>query len=173
MRASVEVERQVALTLYYLSDDGRLSKTANAFELSPASVSVIIRRVTTAISLHMGSKYIKLPFIEFAVLDKVTTFYETFAFPQCLGAEDCTHTDTKQPRINPTDYINSKGRCSLNVQACCDYRHCSVDVVIRRCNMSKPEVAEHVTPRFYMFSYPFLLLQKLGEANSLQDNKLL
>ena len=39
--------------------------------------------------------------------------------------------------------------------------------------MSKPEVAEHVTPRFYMFSYPFLLLQKLGEANSLQDNKLL
>ena len=45
--------------------------------------------------------------------------------------------------------------------------------VLRRCDMSKPEVAEHVTPRFYMFSYPFLLLQKLGEANSLQDNKLL
>ena len=44
---------------------------------------------------------------------------------------------------------------------------------IRRCDMSKPEVAEHITPRFYMFSYPFLLLQKLGEANSLQDNKLL
>ena len=43
----------------------------------------------------------------------------------------------------------------------------------RRCDMSKPEVAEHITPRFYMFSYPFLLLQKLGEANSLQDNKLL
>ena len=43
----------------------------------------------------------------------------------------------------------------------------------RRCDMSKPEVVEHVTPRFYMFSYPFLLLQKLGEANSLQDNKLL
>ena len=39
--------------------------------------------------------------------------------------------------------------------------------------MSKPEVAEHVTPRFYMFCCPFLLLQKLGEANSLQDNKLL
>ena len=38
--------------------------------------------------------------------------------------------------------------------------------------MSKPEVAEHVTPRFYMFSYPFLLLQELGEANTLQDNKL-
>ena len=39
--------------------------------------------------------------------------------------------------------------------------------------MSKLEVAEHVTPRFYMLSYPFLLLQDLGEANTLQDNKLL
>ena len=25
----------------------------------------------------------------------------------------------------------------------------------RRCDMSKPEVAAHVTPRFYMFAYPF------------------
>ena len=43
---------------------------------------------------------------------------------------------------------------------------------LRRCDMSKPEVAEHVTPRFYMFSYPFFLLSELGEANTWQDNKL-
>ena len=42
-----------------------------------------------------------------------------------------------------------------------------------RCDMSKPEVAEHVSPRFYMFSYPFLLLEEIGEANTLRDNKLL
>ena len=33
MRAPVDVERQVALTLNYLSDEGRLRKTANAFGL--------------------------------------------------------------------------------------------------------------------------------------------
>ena len=48
-----------------------------------------------------------------------------------------------------------------------------VTVCVCRCDMSKLEVAEHVTPRFYMLSYPFLLLQDLGEANTLQDNKLL
>lgn len=30
MRASVDVVNQVALTLYYLSDEGRMRKTANA-----------------------------------------------------------------------------------------------------------------------------------------------
>ena len=34
MLPPVEVERQVALTLYYLSDEGRLRKTVNAFGLS-------------------------------------------------------------------------------------------------------------------------------------------
>ena len=79
MCAPVEVERQVGLTLYYLSDKGRLRKTANVFGLARASVSVIIRRVTTAISLHMGPKYIRLPLSEEAVLDKVSKFNEAFA----------------------------------------------------------------------------------------------
>ena len=43
MRSPVEVERQVALTLYYLSDEGRLlRKTANAFGLSRSIVSVTV-----------------------------------------------------------------------------------------------------------------------------------
>ena len=49
------------------------------FGLARASVSVIIRRVTTAISLHMGPKYIRLPLSEEAVLDKVSKFNEAFA----------------------------------------------------------------------------------------------
>ena len=75
MCAPVEVKRQVGLTLYYLSDKGRLRKTANVFGLARA----IIRRVTTAISLHMGPKYIRLPLSEEAVLDKVSKFNEAFA----------------------------------------------------------------------------------------------
>ena len=31
MHSLIDVERQVAMTLYYLSDEGRLRKTANAF----------------------------------------------------------------------------------------------------------------------------------------------
>ena len=34
MRTPVSVETQLAITLYYLSDEGRLWKVANAFQLS-------------------------------------------------------------------------------------------------------------------------------------------
>ena len=39
MRAPVDVVKQVAVTLYYLSNEGRLRKTANAFGLSRQVVS--------------------------------------------------------------------------------------------------------------------------------------
>ena len=78
MREPVEVERQVAATLYYLSDEGRLRKTANAFGLSRSSVSIIIRRVTHAITVHLGPNYITVPLTEDAVKDNVTNFLLLF-----------------------------------------------------------------------------------------------
>ena len=56
MRSPVDVEKQVAITLYYLSDEGRLRKTANSFGVSRPCVSVVIRRVTRAITTHLGPK---------------------------------------------------------------------------------------------------------------------
>ena len=131
MRSPVEVERQVALTLYYLSDEGRLRKTANAFGLSRSIVSVTVRKLARVLCAHLGPKYIQLPLTDEEVIDKVTNFYRAFSVPQCIGAIDCTHIDVKSPTCNPTDYINRKSRYSLNVQACCDYKCCFFDVVVK------------------------------------------
>ena len=38
MRSSMDVVKQVAVTLYYLSDWGRIGKTANAFGISRQAV---------------------------------------------------------------------------------------------------------------------------------------
>ena len=131
MRKPVDVEKQVAVTLYYLSDEGRLRKTANSFGLSRACVSITICRVCHAICDHLGPKYIRLPQTEAEVKEKIEQFEKTHIFPQCLGAVDGTHISIKQPRSNATDFINRKSRYSINVQACCDFKCRFMDVVIK------------------------------------------
>ncbi|XP_068738726.1 putative nuclease HARBI1 [Montipora capricornis] len=114
MRTPVDVIKQVAVTQYYLSDEGRLRKTANAFGISRQVVSKIVRKVCKAITVHLGKKYIKLPF---QVTNLVKKFHRAHGFPQCLGAIDGTHIQIKQPKTNSTDYINRKSHYTLNVQA--------------------------------------------------------
>ena len=131
MRMPVPVEKQVAVTLYYIADEGRLRKVANAFGLAKSTVSVIVQRVCFRISDVLGSKYITLPKNETELHDAVTNFYNKHGFPQCFGAIDGTHIYIKQPSETPVDYLNRKNRYSLNVQALCDYKYCFTDVVIK------------------------------------------
>ena len=96
MRTPVDVIKQVAVTLYYLSDEGRLQKTANAFGISRQVVSKIVRKVCKAITVNLGKKYIKLPFTE----EEVTNL------------------------VKKRHYINRKSHYTLKVQAACHYKYC-------------------------------------------------
>jgi hypothetical protein len=95
MRSPVPVETQVAITLNYLSDEGRLRKVANAFGISRSSCSIIVRRVSKVITKHLGPLYIKLPKTEEEVKETVSNFYSPFLIPQYLSAIDVTHIEIK------------------------------------------------------------------------------
>ena len=56
---------------------------------------------------------------------------QIFNIPQCLVAIDGTHIEIKQPSVDSSDYIKIKSRFSLNVQACCEYRYCFMDVLVK------------------------------------------
>ena len=108
-----------------------MRKIANSFGLAKSTVSKIIRRVTQAISKHLAQKYIYLPMDEVEIQNMALNFYERHGFPQCIGAIDGTHINIKKPSENSHDCINRKGRFSISVEVCCDYRYCFFDVVIK------------------------------------------
>ena len=74
MRNPLSVQTQVAVTLYYLSDEGRYRKVANAFGISRSSVSIAVRNVCASITEYLGPKYIKLPANEHEVEELVSKF---------------------------------------------------------------------------------------------------
>ena len=133
MRRPISVETQMAVTLYYLSDEGRYRKVANAFGISRSSVSILVRRVCTAISEYLGPIYVHLPTSEREVQELVDQFHVYHGFPQCMhmGAVDGTHIPIKEPTENASDYINRKAYTSINVQATCDYNYGFIDVVVK------------------------------------------
>ena len=83
------------------------------------------------ITLYLGSKYIRLPFSAPEALELVNGFYATHGVPQCSGAIDGPHIEIKQQISYSTDYLNRKGKFSLNVHATCDYKYSFIDVVIK------------------------------------------
>ena len=127
-RKAVFVEEQVALTLYLLSDKGRLRKLANAVGLGKSAVSHIIHCVWKAIKVHLTLKYIRMPR---TVEGSISKFYSKHGYPQCIRAIYGTHVPIKQPSENATDYINRKGRYTVNIQAVADYKYCFTDVMIK------------------------------------------
>ena len=71
MGRPISVETQMAVTLYYSSDEGRYRKVANAFGISRSSVSIIVRRVCIAISEYLDPIYVYLPTTEREVQELV------------------------------------------------------------------------------------------------------
>lgn len=57
MRSPVGVLTKVACTMCYLSEQGRLRKTADAFGLSRSTVSVVVRK---NVQIHLGGSWFKI-----------------------------------------------------------------------------------------------------------------
>ena len=88
LRTPISVAVQVSSFLYYIRDEDRYRKTANAFGISRASISRIIRRVSYAVMTLVGPKLIRLPTTGGEVQELTDRYLEAHGFPQCICAID-------------------------------------------------------------------------------------
>lgn len=97
------IEKQLAVTLYYLKDTGM---TANTFGIHQCTVSKTIVEVCRAINLHLRPTYLSLPKDVDEMRRKVSEFQFKFGMTQAFGCIDGTHISIKRPQINSQDYFN-------------------------------------------------------------------
>lgn len=129
-RYAITVEKRIGITLHYLHDEGRLRTTAKTFGVGKSTVSTIVREVCWAIKNTLGPKYIKVPKTNEEMKTLVNGYLNHHGMPQTWASTDGTHIFTKQPSLRPQDYLNRKGRYSINVMATADYKYRFVDVCV-------------------------------------------
>ena len=127
-RDTISSFKKLAMTLYYLKDQGSLRMTSNLFGVAPCTLSCTIRKVCDAIVTVMGADLIKFPTTKEGLGDLMSKFEEKFGFPMVVGCIDGTHIPVRQPTENAHDYFCYKMKYSINVQAVCDHEGMFLDV---------------------------------------------
>lgn len=114
------LEKRVAMTLYYLKDQGSMTMTANTFGVARCTVGKVLHEICKIITENVGPQLIKFPITKEEVETATSQFSNRFGFPQAIGCIDGTHIPIKQPSENAHDYMSYKQFFSINCQAICN-----------------------------------------------------
>lgn len=126
---TLSLGKRVALTLYYLKDQGPYSMTCNAFGCSKATISLCVNEVCNTITNYLGSIFIKYPVTKEEVQSAIDGFLQKFGFPQVIGCIDGTHIPIQQPNENAHDYLQMK--YTINCQEICNLNGKFINVEIK------------------------------------------
>ena len=127
----ITFDKKLAMTLYYLKDQGSFRMIANSFGCHKASVSLAIKEICGVISKNLGPELIQFPESKEDVQKATAGFLNRFGFLQVIGCIDGTHIPIKQPSENAHDYYSYKMKHTINVQAICNHLGQFIDVEIK------------------------------------------
>ncbi|XP_063240357.1 putative nuclease HARBI1 isoform X2 [Bacillus rossius redtenbacheri] len=125
-RKTIEADKQLKLTLYYLASPNSYRSMCEMFGVGRATIVRTLKRVTYA--LHcLAPQWIKWPKGDEAV--RVCREFEAVCgFPRVIGAIAGTQVNVPAPREDACSIVNRKNDYSIHLQVVCDARgvftHC-------------------------------------------------
>ena len=121
--------QKMKICLRYLADPGYQSGIGEELGVTQGTVSLTVRAVVDHI-IAKADNWIKFPSTENEILQAKELWQTKYHFPTAIGVIDCTHVGILKPRIHGDEYINRKGKPTLNIQATCNAKEMftSVDV---------------------------------------------
>lgn len=120
---------KMKICLRYLSDPGYQKGIGEELGVDQSTVSRAVSSVVDSV-IAQADKWIKFPTTENEIVEAKTLWQSKYRFPTMIGVVDCTHIGIEKPKVHGDEYVNRKGKTTLNIQATCDAREIftSVDV---------------------------------------------
>jgi len=101
------------------------------FEKELGCTQPTVSRVVTStlkFVLQHADEWIKFPATEHERQEAKQKWAGKYNFPTAIGAIDCTHIHFEKPGVFGDEYVNRKGKASVNVQTTCDHDYCKTSV---------------------------------------------
>ncbi|CAH1987848.1 unnamed protein product [Acanthoscelides obtectus] len=113
----------------YLGDPGYKQGIGQELGVTQPTVSRTVDRVVNSI-VAQSNEWIKIPTSNHELMEANRIWQNMYKFPSAIGVIDCTHIGILKSNRHADQYINRKGKPTLNVQETCDVREMftSVDV---------------------------------------------
>ncbi len=119
MRATIPVEKRVAVGLWWLANGGSYRSIGQVFGISRSIVCRITKDFVGAL-VHLRDEFICWPKTPEACARSVSTFRNLSPLPNVFGAIDGTHVEITAPERSTVDFFNRKQRYSIGCQGVCD-----------------------------------------------------
>lgn len=120
---------KMKICLRYLADPGFQMGIGEELGVEQSTVSRTVKYVVQKV-VDQADRWIRFPTTENSIMEAKQLWQTRFRFPTAIGVIDCTHVGIEKPGLHGDEYINRKGKSTLNVQATCDAKgmFTSVDV---------------------------------------------
>lgn len=123
---------QVLVALRFYASGTFQQNIGDLFNVDRRTVGRIISRFSSVLSRRLG-EYVHLPATQREADEMIESFYQMAGFPNILGCIDCTHVQISAPVVNEFEYVNRKGKHTINVQLVCN-----ADMQITNCVVRWP-----------------------------------
>uniref|UniRef100_A0A3Q1EBL3 Putative nuclease HARBI1 n=1 Tax=Acanthochromis polyacanthus TaxID=80966 RepID=A0A3Q1EBL3_9TELE len=170
---ALTVEEQVLIALRFFVCDSFYEVIADGIAVTKATVEYVLHSVASALS-SMLNTYVIFPESNSEISDIKPRFFSMASMPNVIGVIDCTHIHIQAPHEREWEYVNRKGRHSINVQLIGD-----ADLKITNCVIRWPGSRFQNTPPDGILlgdsGYPLLLwlmtpFSNVTNASQLQYN---
>ncbi|KAM3866119.1 putative nuclease HARBI1 [Diretmus argenteus] len=129
---ALTVEEQLLIALRFYASGSFYQVIGDGMRVQKSAVGFVIHTVSSALA-SLVNQFVKFPTDQEKIKQVKLKFYDIARMTNTIAVLDCTHVHIQGPREREWEYVNRKGRHSINVQLMGN-----ADLIITNCVVKWP-----------------------------------